>query len=500
MHRTVNGHLQDPRRLTSASTAFPLLLTLSLGLAGCGSQSSDEAIGSVQAWDAAAALSASTDVTPPSAPSNLTWANTGMTVVLSWTASTADYDVMGYQLYFGNFYLGQFADTSLSLIGFKAGTPYNFTVKAIDAAGNVSQASNQVTVLIQVIGQDSTPPTAPNNLTATSVGSTSVALRWSASSDDVGVVVYQLYSNGTLASTVPMSTSGTVSGLQPATTYSFTVKAADAAGNLSSASSSLAVTTLTAGGGGGGTPVGGGGGGSSLPATCVGICNAFTAAPPTLSSNGGQGSVTMYDTLPSSGGACNYGVTNINYYAAMNVSVQPGDGLGQWQNGRICGQCAEVTALTSQGLKTTVVRIMDRCADANCGIDLGGAAPAAIMANGPGRYLGQWRFVSCAGHPEVSDGVPSINVVSGSNAWWARLRVMNPVLAVQGITWKTATSAGSLPYAHDPENSYEVPVSDVLQSTNSSVQLTVTYSDGGTATAQLTPAQLGTGGSTYPLQ
>jgi expansin (peptidoglycan-binding protein) len=174
--------------------------------------------------------------------------------------------------------------------------------------------------------------------------------------------------------------------------------------------------------------------------------------------------------------------------------------MGQWQSGRICGQCAEVTALTSQGLKTTVVRIMDRCADANCGIDLGGAAPAAVMANGSGRYLGQWRFVSCAGHPEVSDGVPSLNVISGSNAWWARLRVMNPVSAVQGITWKTATSAGSLPYAHDPENSYELPVSDVLQSTSSSVQLTVTYSDGSTATAQLTPAQLGTGGSTYPLQ
>jgi chitinase len=165
-----------------------------------------------------------------------------MTVTLSWGASTDNVGVAGYQLYFGSFFLGTFSDTSLALIGFKTGTPYVFTVKAVDAAGNVSVASNATTVLLQP-PPDTTPPSAPSNLTATSIGSTTVSLRWSASTDDVGVVVYQIYAGTALVGTIPSSTSGTASKLTPGTTYGFTVKAVDAAGNVSQASSSITVTT-----------------------------------------------------------------------------------------------------------------------------------------------------------------------------------------------------------------------------------------------------------------
>lgn len=55
--------------------------------------------------------------------------------------------------------------------------------------------------------------------------------------------------------------------------------------------------------------------------------------------------------------------------------------------------------LTAQGLKTTVVRIVDKCPDNHCGIDLGGTAPSAVMADGFGRYADQWRLVACGGHP-----------------------------------------------------------------------------------------------------
>ena len=234
---------------------------------------------------------------------------------------------------------------------------------------------------------------------------------------------------------------------------------------------------------------------------CSGMCNAAVPVYPTVDAGGGSGNVTMYTTESSSGGACNYGVTGVAYFAAINVSVEPGDGQGHWNGGRICGQCLQVTAFTSRGDESVVVRIMDRCADAFCGVDLGGEAPAAIMRDGFGRYDGSWRLVSCAGHPEVSDGPPSLHVVAGSNAWWSRVQVRNPPWAVESIGWRDPAggAGGTFPYAADPENTFEVPA-EVLQATLSSLAITVRYGDGTTATAELTPSQLASAGVSYPLQ
>ena len=222
-------------------------LLLGVTLAGCGSTASPDgaSAGPLTSLSdlAFSASAASADVTAPSAPSNLVWTHDGMTVTLSWGASTDDVGVVDYQLFYGNFYLGAFSDPALTLIGFKAATPYTFSVKARDAAGNVSVASNQVTVLLGST-QDTTPPTAPTSLKAVTVADTSVRLGWSASSDDVGVVVYQVYSGTTVVGTVPAGTSATVSSLTPGATYSFTVTARDAAGNVSPPSAALSVTTI----------------------------------------------------------------------------------------------------------------------------------------------------------------------------------------------------------------------------------------------------------------
>jgi hypothetical protein len=221
---------------------------------------------------------------------------------------------------------------------------------------------------------------------------------------------------------------------------------------------------------------------------CSALCNAVTPSYPIVEANGGQGNVTMYATAASSGGACNYGVTSVRYYVAVNVNVVPGDGQGEWQGGRICGQCVEVTAFTSQGPASVVVRIMDKCPDGDCGMDLGGSAPAAIMLDSFGRYNGSWRFVSCTGHPEVSDGAPSLFVSSGSNAWWSRVQVRNPASAVASIAWQdpAGSAQGSFPYATDPENTFEVPTA-VLQSSAASIVITVQYTDGTTTISRTQP-------------
>jgi hypothetical protein len=91
---------------------------------------------------------------------------------------------------------------------------------------------------------DTTAPTAPANLRSTGVTANSVSLAWNASTDNVGVTGYDIYRGGTLATSVT-GTTGTVSGLSPSTTYTFTVKARDAAGNASAASNSVSVTTPT---------------------------------------------------------------------------------------------------------------------------------------------------------------------------------------------------------------------------------------------------------------
>jgi len=127
-------------------------------------------------------------------------------------------------------------------------------------------------------------------------------------------------------------------------------------------------------------------------------------------------------------------------------------------------------------------------------------APAAIMLDGFGRYDGTWRFVSCASHPEVSDGPPSLFVFAGSNAFWSRVQVRNPPSAVDSIDWQDATGTvqGSFPYADDPENAYEVPA-EVLQSGVALLQITVHYTDDSSATVQLAPAQLAAPSTSYPL-
>ena len=238
---------------------------------------------------------------------------------------------------------------------------------------------------------------------------------------------------------------------------------------------------------------------TGLPEACPGICNASVPSYPKVSDWGGTGDITMYSTAPSSGGACNYGETKVAYYAAMSVNLRPGDGQGQWQAGHICGQCVEVAALTSAGPRSVVVRIMDKCPDGYCGVDLGGQAPASVMVDGFGRYQGEWRFVSCDGHPEVSDGPPSLHVLAGSNAYWAAVQVRNPPWPVSSIKWQDGSSSGSFSYVGTSlENSFQVPT-PVLQA-QATLALTVQYTDGSLGHATLTPAEIASPDATYALQ
>ncbi len=89
---------------------------------------------------------------------------------------------------------------------------------------------------------DNEAPSAPTNLVSSNITGTSVTLSWSASTDNIGVAGYEVYQGTTLLTTV----TGLVyvaSGLAPNTSYNFSVKAVDAAGNSSPLSNEISATT-----------------------------------------------------------------------------------------------------------------------------------------------------------------------------------------------------------------------------------------------------------------
>lgn len=101
-------------------------------------------------------------------------------------------------------------------------------------------------------GDDTQAPTAPTGVTATAKTSGSISLSWTASTDNTGVTGYDVFRDGVKVGS-STTTSYTDSGLSASTAYSYTVKAKDAAGNVSAASSALSATTSAGGGTGTGT-------------------------------------------------------------------------------------------------------------------------------------------------------------------------------------------------------------------------------------------------------
>ena len=200
-------------------------------------------------------------------------------------------------------------------------------------------------------------------------------------------------------------------------------------------------------------------------------CDSYTAADPELTENGGKGSVTTYGSITaketSLGGACNYGQTNIQYYAAIHVNVSPGDNKGPWQGGAACGGCVRVKAKTPDGWKRVTVRITDRCPDADCGVDLGGAPAADIMGNTVGRYYGEWEFVSCEGVEGVWGDSTSLWVKESASTFWSIVQVRNPKDMVKAITILGVDTRDSydLEMVVGTENFWTVP-QNVLQTDN----------------------------------
>jgi chitin-binding protein len=120
---------------------------------------------------------------------------------------------------------------------------YHVILAIWDVADTTNAFYNVIDVNVSPGSSDSSAPSAPSKLVSSGATSSSVDLTWAASTDNVGVTGYTVLRDG-----VNVGTSATNSykdlGLASGRTYSYTVRANDAAGNTSAASPSIAVTTV----------------------------------------------------------------------------------------------------------------------------------------------------------------------------------------------------------------------------------------------------------------
>ena len=183
------------------------------------------------------------DTMPPSKPNGLTaMLNVGNQVFLSWHPATDNTAVTGYAIVRNNNILANTPNTSYIDISVLANTNYTYSVLAYDAAGNVSPLSSSVSINTAT-SSDTTLPSAPDDLLANSISQNKIKLTWTAATDNVGVTGYNIYRDNVLVAT--SSTNSFVNtGLTASTSYTFYIKAYDAAGNVSTSSNIITAKTL----------------------------------------------------------------------------------------------------------------------------------------------------------------------------------------------------------------------------------------------------------------
>lgn len=177
------------------------------------------------------------DVTAPTPPQNLSLSKSGGVPNLAWSASSDNVGVAGYAIYRAT---SAIVGTEIALTSGTnwidttavEGVKYWYTVKAYDASGNMSSAS----ALKSIVAFQK--PTKPGNFKVTLSGG-NPKLTFSASSDNVGVVGYNVYrsTNGTLGPLFAniAGSPWTDHSAQAGVTYTYAVRARDAAGYLSAA-------------------------------------------------------------------------------------------------------------------------------------------------------------------------------------------------------------------------------------------------------------------------
>ncbi len=186
-------------------------------------------------------IAANTQQPPPTAPtvpSGLTDTTVpGQAPSFTWTASTEQGgQVTGYLVFRNGAQIAATAATGFTDATAPVGQTETYTVKARDADGATSAASAPISITYQ----DTVAPSAPGGLVQTSLQGTIPSFSWTVSTDNVGVTAYLVYRDGVQVGQTAGTTYTDIGAISGGT-YTYTVAARDAAGNVSPLSSSLQI-------------------------------------------------------------------------------------------------------------------------------------------------------------------------------------------------------------------------------------------------------------------
>ena len=181
-------------------------------------------------------VGANPDTSAPTVPFSLQMTSRSATEIdISWAASTDNVGVTGYHVYRGAALVATVVDPNYADLSLTPNTNYTYTVTAFDAASNESLPSAGLGASTLA---DTSAPSIPSNVHQTGQTTSSITITWNASSDNVAVMSYDIYRNGSLIRSQP-GTSYTDNGLGVYTGYTYTIAARDAANNGSNVSAPL---------------------------------------------------------------------------------------------------------------------------------------------------------------------------------------------------------------------------------------------------------------------
>lgn len=176
---------------------------------------------------------------------NLT--NQAITITVQGSTNNRDTNVDTVGLALGNYTISNFPASAMvaATDDHNLGGYATFTITQNGTYTAYAKDIKSAVYVFTVTNFDAIPPTAPSNLLSPNKSDQTVDLSWSPATDNASDVYYDIYRGSTLigSTTVANTTTFTALNLLPQTTFTFSVKAKDIAGNVSSSSSNVITVT-----------------------------------------------------------------------------------------------------------------------------------------------------------------------------------------------------------------------------------------------------------------